>query len=429
MPISLEIILIFLLILLNGFLAMSEMAVVSSKRARLKKLHEEGHGGAKRVLDMLDSSGDFLASVQVGITLIGVLAGAFGGATLSESIAATIKETVPFLAPYADALSLGLVVLSVTYLSLVLGELVPKRLALNHPEKIAIKSSKIIVTLTALLRPMVSVLSVSTNFVLALTGVRRKNDEAVTEEEVKLMIEEGTQAGVFDKHESMMMQRVLRLDDYRISDLMTSRTQVIAVDLKEPLDAILKKIHLSKHSYFPVFEASIDEPIGVLSIKSLLACYIQNQPVILKSNLSPCFFLPDTLSADKALERFKKSGERMAIAIDEYGGFSGVVTILDITESIVGMIPDKETNEDMNFVEREDGSTLVDGSTPLVNIMDYLSESFACEDPFQTIGGWVMEQLGRIPREGDHVSLGPYKVEVMDMDRHRVDKVLLQKIS
>lgn len=428
MTIVFELIAIAVLIFLNGLLAMSEMAVVSSKKARLQKLMDEGHTGALTALQLTEGdNNDFLASIQIGITLIGVLAGAFSGATLSDKISATIVAYYPILASYADAIGLGMVVIGVTYFSLVLGELVPKRLALNNPEVIATRVSKSIYVIGKTLRPFVYFLSMSTKFVLRVFRADSSSDQTVTEEEVKLLIEEGRQAGVFEKHEESMMKRVLKLNDFKVSELMTPRIRVIDIDLNEPVEETLAKITKYKHSYFPAFDKTIDRPVGVLSIKKILTKLIQGEQLEMRSCLSEPLFVPESMTVDIALNRFKHEGKQIAFVVDEYGGFAGLITIYDITESIVGSIPNNNAHAEKKIVVRANGSLLVDGQTSIEALNEFIDLSDLEDGDFQTVAGLIMSQLGKIPTEGEWITIGPYKIEVVDMDRQRIDKVLIEK--
>jgi putative hemolysin len=428
--VAVELIVITILILLNGLLAMSEMAVVSSKKSRLRKMSDDGNRGAKSALKLSESeNNDFLASIQVGITLIGVLAGAFSGATLSDKISNALDAFDPRLTPYSDAMGLGVVVIFVTYFSLILGELVPKRLALNNPESIASRVAVFISVLGKVLRPLVYLLSLSTKFVLKLLRANQVSDKTVTEEEVKILIEEGTEAGVFDKQEETMMKRVLKLDDYKVLDLMTPRMKVVGIDIHDSIEDTLAKVIQHSHSYFPVFSDSMDHPIGLLSVKTILAKMVKKECIDFRECMSEALFMPKSLPADDALEKFRQSGKHIAFAVDEYGGFAGVITVYDITESIVGEIPNNNQDIDRKIVRRDNGSLLVEGHMSFQELSEHLKLHNDSDEDFQTIGGFMMAKLGRIPTEGDSIEMSPYRFEVVDMDRHRVDKVLIEKIG
>jgi putative hemolysin len=427
MSVWLELSVIVGLILLNGLLAMSELAIISSKKGRLKKLSDDGHKGARIALQLTESNtNDFLASIQVGITCIGVLAGAFSGATLSEKISAFLKSISPRFEPYSEAIGLASVVIFVTYLSLILGELVPKKLALNNPEALAAKVSRFIAFLGRALSPIVYLLSGSTRVVLKLLGAAEASDKTVTEEEIKNLIEEGTEAGVFDKQEETMMKKVLRLDDYKVENIMTPRMKIFAVDINDSLENILEKVIQSGHSYFPVFDKTLDRPLGLFSLKSILVKLVKKEVIDIRDCLSSALFFPESLPVDAALERFRESGKHIALVVDEHGGFAGLITVYDISEAIMGEIPKNDQSFDRKIVKRQDGSLLVEGHMDFEELTEYLHLKNQNDNDFQTVGGFIMANLGRIPTEGDVVFLGNYRLEVVDMDRRRVDKVLIE---
>jgi putative hemolysin len=432
MLLSIEVSIILLLILLNGVLAMSELALVSAKKAKLKQLSSSGNRGADAALALTETNKDFLASIQVGITLIGVLAGAFSGATLAEELSKEIVKLYPALTRYADAVALSLVVIVITYLSLVVGELVPKRLALYYPEAIAVRVAKTIGTLGKALHPVVYLLTVSTNFVLRLFGLHRHTKDTVSAEEIRILIDEGASVGVFDEREQEMMRQVMRLEQYKIEDLMTPRSKVIAIDVNDPLAESLAVIARHTHTYYPIYDGELDRPLGVLSIKSLLPKLIEKRPINLRSEIISCVFLPEKLPADYALEKLQETGKHMALVVDEYGGFSGILTIYDITESIVGEIPGYDEHRSQAIVERADKSILIEGQLPFVDLVDHLRLDASIieeQEGFQTVGGFIMHRLGKIPKEGDCFEDYGYRFEVVDMDRNRVDKVLATPLS
>ncbi len=410
---------------------MSEMAIVSSRRSRLKNLIAKKHRGAKTALKLLEGDGEFLASIQIGITLIGVLAGAVSGATLADKLAVHVGALHPLLEPYSHGLSFGLVVVLVTYLSLILGELVPKKMALNNPEIVASRMAKLVSLTGYTLRPMVYILTVSTNTVLKVMRVPPVNDKVVTEEEVKILIADGAKVGIFDKQEEAMIRGVLRLDDHTVGELMTPRTQVVGVDINDTNENILKKMTQHNHSHFPVFDSSIDQPVGVLSVKTVLAKFVQNKVITVSELMSSPLFLPESMTTDVALQKFRNSGLRLGFAIDEYGGFAGVLTVYDITEAIIGEMPEggRQKMQNRKIVKRHDGSWLVEGYILIDELLETLKlPPVANKENFQTVGGYMMTKLGKIPKEGDIVKHENFQFEVMDMDKHRVDKVLVTKM-
>jgi putative hemolysin len=430
-----ELAVILVLILINGFLSMSEMAMVSSKRARLMELANKGNSGAKLVLNLLDRSSEFLASIQVGITLVGVLAGTFSGATMSEKISQYLSYHYPSIARYSDAIGVFIIVVVITYLSLILGELVPKRIALNSPESIATRVAKIIRLVSSLTRPLVWLLTISTETVLKVFGFKKSNEPIVTEEEVRIMIEQGTEAGVFEKNEESMLKKVMLFTDLRAKDVMTPRVSMVAINLNDPRERILQTIVQTGHSYYPVFSDSLDNLTGLLSGKLMLERVIsegleglQFEDCVTKEPL----FIPNSMSAGDLLEKFKTTKKHVAIVIDEFGGVSGLISIIDILESIVGNVPDDSHKTVESAIRRKDGSWLIDGLIPIHQISELTGfEVFGRKktNGVFTLAGLFMQELERVPKEGDALVVGQFRLEVVDMDGNKVDKVLLQDLS
>ncbi len=425
-----ELAIIIGLALFNGVLSMSEMAMVSARKIRLQQLANQGSSGARTALKLLEEPSRFLAAIQIGITLIGVFAGAFGGANMAEQLGKALAQ-VPLLAPYANAIGLGSVVFLVTMLSLILGELVPKRLALGHAEGLAVLMSKPISLLALVSRPAVKFLSGATEGILKLFQYKQPADAPVTDDEVRILVEQGTQAGVFEREEETIIKRTLQLSDRSVSEVMTLRHQLVCLDITDPIELNLNSIKTSRHSYFPVYEDTIDRIVGVVSVKNLFASTIQNKNLDLKATMEEPLFIAESMPALKLLEMFKSSGKHFALVIDEYGGLSGVVTVLDLLESIVGALPDEDRKGGDGMIVRDDGSCLLDGVLPLSNISDLvpgMGDRFFPED-YQTLGGFMMGELGRIPRAGEKLMWKGWWFEVMDMDGNRVDKVLVTPIK
>lgn len=425
--IALEILFIILLILANGVFAMAEIAIVSARKARLQQRAEEGKPGARTALELANAPSRFLATIQIGITLVGVLAGAFGGATLAEKLAAALSR-VHLLAPYSEAIGLGLVVLGITYLSLVIGELAPKHLALSNPERVASAVASPMRALSVVVSPFVHLLSLSTGVVLRALGVRPSSEPSVTEEEIKIMIEQGTQVGIFHPAEEEMVRRVFRLGDLKIEAFMTPRTEIVWLDLEDPPEETQCRITTSGHSRFPVAQGSLDHVLGLVHVRDLLAHSLAAQPVDLRAALKPALFIPEGIPALTVLERFKSGRSQVALVIDEYGGLQGLVTVNDILEAIVGDISSTDGWARPEAVRREDGSWLVDGMLPIDEFkkifqMKELPEEE--ESHYWTLGGFVMASLGRVPSTGDPFEWGGLRFEVVDMDGRRVDKVLV----
>jgi len=428
--ISTQIVIILALIIANGFFAMAEIAIVSARKVRLQQRAEEGDKGAKIALELANSPSRFLSTIQIGITLAGILAGAFGGATIAERLAPALNR-ISWIAPHGGAVSLFLVVLGITFLSLIIGELVPKQIALHHAERISAAVAPSMRTLSWLAAPLVQLLSLSTHLVLRAFGVRPSAEATVTEEEIKLMIEQGTQEGVFELTEQEIVERVFRLADRTANSLMTPRPDVVWLDPSEPPEEIQQKITADSHTHYPVAEGQIDHIIGLVNSKDLLSQNLSCQPIDLRSVLRPALFIPESMSALDMLERFKQKRTHVAFVIDEHGGFQGLVTTSDILEAIVGDIPMPDEAEEAEIIQREDGSWLVDGKVPADDLKDLLQTDelpFENENLYQTLGGLVMAFLGRIPKSGDHFEWGGFRFEVMDMDGHRVDKVLIDPL-
>jgi len=422
-----EISLILVLILLNGLFAMSETALVSARRIRLRQRAEAGERGARSALELADSPNRFLSTVQIGISLIGVLAGAFGGATIAEPLAGALRS-VPALAHYAGPVAFGAVVVTITYLSLILGELVPKRLALNEPEAVASRVAPLMRLLSILASPAVRFLGVSTEAVLRLLGARAPAELPVTEQEVEILLEEGARAGVFEDEERDLVGRALRLDDRPVRDLMTPRPSVVWLDADDPPEEVRRRAAESRHSYFPVARGDLDDLLGLASVKDAWAREITGQPADLLGSLRRTPLVPEGAPATAALETFRRSGLPLALVLDERGHIEGLVTLTDVLEALVGEVPDGDEDADEAIVRREDGSWLVDGLLPA----DALKERLGFrqlprkeEADYQTVGGMVMDTLGRVPAAGDRFEWEGYSFEVVDMDGRRVDKVLV----
>jgi putative hemolysin len=428
-----EAVLISILILINGALALSEMAIVSAKKIRLQNLAESGDSGAKTALDLANEPSNFLASIQIGITLIGILAGAFGGATISDEISKVVAN-VTWLAPYAKGIGLGIVVTAVTFLSLVIGELVPKRIALGNAERVASFMSKPIRLLSIVAQPAVRVLTLSTEATIKILGIKHANDQAITEEEVMGMIDQGAESGAFEKAEGSMMKRVLAFGDRRVGELMTQRLQMVALDIDAPFKQNIEKIMEAPHSYFPVYQGTTDHLIGIVSNKCILKSIIKKQT--LEIELRDCLFEPLFVSERMAtlnlLEKFKETRKHLALVVDEYGSTGGIITLTDLMEAIVGDLPAEQAEDGSGVTRREDGSLLIDGLFPIYELTELLNTEDPHDDvegDFQTLGGFVMHRLGKIPREGDQFVWEGYRFEVMDMDRHRVDKILVTTVT
>lgn len=419
-----EVVILFVLILANGVFAMSEAAVISARKTRLQQRANAGDAKARAALDLANEPSSFLATVQIGITLIGILAGAFGGATLAKHLAGVLRE-IDFLARYADALSLAIVVLIITYLSLIIGELVPKNLALSRPEDIAAAVAGPMSLLSRLTAPLVFTLSASTNLVLRLFGVTASAESPVTEEEINVMIGQGTDLGAYVETERDMVARIFHLADLRVGALMTPRTEIDWFDTSDSPDVIRSKLIASPHSHFPVASGDLDSIQGIVHAADVLERLLCNQPLDMGADLQRPLFVPETTLALSVFDMFKKTGTRIAVVIDEYGGVQGLVTLTDILEEVVGDVTVSQETIELQIVQRDDGSWLLDGLVSVQRLADLLHITALEENArYETLGGFVMSELERIPATGDSFEAFGYRFEVVDMDGHRVDKVL-----
>lgn len=420
-----EILIILLLIIANGIFAMSEIAIVSANKIRLQQRADDGDAKARTALALAESPNRFLATVQIGITLVGIFAGAFGGATLSEKLAQFL-QTIPVLAPYSGGLALGIVVACITYLSLVVGELVPKQLALNAPEQIASTVAKPMRALSKFTAPIVTLLSVSTDTLMRLLGVRASEEPPITEAEIQVLISQGTQAGTFHEAEQEMVERVFDLDDLKVAALMTYRRQIVWLDINLSDAENLARINNSIYSRFPVCQGDLDSVLGVVKVKELFTRSSTGEALELTEALSSPLFIPETTRVLTVLERFKKSGQHMALVVDEYGAVQGLVTLNDIMEAIVGDLPSEDASEPQ-AIQREDGSWLLDGMLSIEEFKDLfdLEDLLEEEHQYHSLGGFVITRLGHIPVSTEHFEWENLRFEVMDMDGNRVDKVLV----
>lgn len=418
-----ETIALFLLILVNGALAMSELALVSSRRSRLEHQATQGSRGSQAALRLIDDPGRFLATVQIGITLVGIVAGAFGGATLGRRIGDWLNE-IPWISPHGQLVGMTVTVAAITYLSLILGELVPKRVALAQPERTASLVARPIEVLSKIAIPAVWVLHASTESVLKalrLSGVR---ETTITEDEVKSLIAEGTQAGVFVPQEQEMIEGVLRLADRSVRVIMTPRANVVWVDVSSDRDAILGMVEAHRFSRLLVCDGTLDRPIGFVHTKDLLPGALRKGDVTaLRSLTGPLLCVTDRTPVLRLLSRFKKEGIHNAVVVDEYGMTEGVVTLTDVIEAIAGDLPERGEANEAQMVRRDDGSWLADGMTPTDEVES--ATGIDMGDEVETLAGFVLEHLERIPETGAHFECGGARFEVVDMDGNRIDKVLI----
>ena len=428
-----EIILLFVLILINGMFSMAEMAVVSSRRARLQASLEDGDQRAKTVLDLLDNPNDFFSTIQIAITLIGVITGAVGAQTFSHYLVDVLVK-VPFLKGIAQPLSVLLISSLITYFSLVIGELIPKRIATNNPEKIAMAMCGPIRVLSKIFLPVVRILSFSTDLGLKVIGIKEVEESAVSEDEIKVMIEQGKQDGVFEENEQDIVESVFRLSDQTVDALMTPRTELDWIDLEAPVEESLKEIADSTYHYFPLVRGNPDNVVGVISSKALLDAYIRGCDIDLEKIAEPPLFVPESKPALSLLDDLKASESNFAVVLDEYGGFSGMITPYDLLNELVGDVTNigEEPNDEEEVLVRDDGSWSFDG---MIDIEEFKETIGVKELPdearigYQTLAGFILSQTGSIPAAGYSFDWTDFHFEIVDMDGLRIDRVFVNRIE
>lgn len=428
--VALELVVIALLLLINGLFALAEIALVSSRKSRLKTLAEKGNHRAQLALAQAESPTKFLSTVQFGVTLSGIAAGAFSGAALAREFNVWLLARFPAAEQYTNYISFGSVVLGITFFTIVLGELVPKRLGLANPERWAMTLAAPMNLVSKVAAPFVWLLTVCTDGVAKLLGSRAEPKVTVSDEEVASLIEQGLHAGVFHKAEKAMVEGVMALDRAPVTALMTPRPKMVWLNLDDPDEANWRKIVASGHSTFPVYQQHRDNVVGMVHIKALWAHAAFSLPTNLRNLLTPATLVPEHTTAIQVLEQFKKTGKHTALVVDEFGGVQGMVTLIDILEAIVGDLPDQLRRAQPEAKRREDGSWLVDATLAVGELKELLQlRELPGEESaeFQTLGGFVVTQLGRIPAAGDYFDWNGWRFEVMDMDRQRVDKVLLAR--
>lgn len=425
-----ELLVIALLLLANGIFALAEIALVSSRKSRLRTLADQGNPRARLALTQAEHPTRFLSTVQVGVTLSGIAAGAYSGAALAAHLNAALVVRWPDFAEYTRAVSFGAVIVGITFCSLVLGELVPKRLALANPERWALALARPMAAVATVAAPFVWLLTLCTDGLARLLGARAEPKATVTDEEVASLIEQGLHAGVFHKDEKAMVEGVMALDRCPATALMTPRPKIVWLNVDDPDEANWRKIVASGHSHFPVYQQHRDNVLGMVHIKALWAHAAFGLPTSLRNLVTPPLLVPETTTAIQVLEQFKKTGKHIALVVDEFGGIQGMITLIDVLEAVVGDLPDHLRRSQPEARRRDDGSWLVDATLSLpeakelIAVRELPGEKTA---DFQTLGGFVVTQLGRIPAAGDHFDWNGWRFEVMDMDRQRVDKVLIAR--
>ncbi|MDG4549101.1 MAG: hemolysin family protein [Candidatus Contendobacter sp.] len=425
-----EALIILLLIALNGFFAMAELAVVSARKGRLRQMAEAGQRGAATALRLAEQPGRFLSTVQIGITLIGILAGAFGGATLAQPLGVWLAAAFPAIAAHSASLALGLVVATITYLSLIVGELAPKHLALRDPERLAAAAAWPLWVMAWIGSPLVWLLDLSTRAVLRLLGGSSIPKQRVTDEEIKALLTEAAAAGVVERAEQAMISGVMRLADRPVGAVMTPRPAIVWLDLDDSPVVLLNTIRAHRFPRFPAGRGAIDEVQGVIRAKDVLDCYLAGREPDFDALLQDTPVVHESTDALQVLDVLKQSPARLALVRDEYGGLEGLVTLTDLMEAIVGALAEPRATAEPPVVRREDGSWLVDGGLPLDQLWELLNpREIPPENGYYTLAGLVLARLGEVPVTGQWFVWGDYQFEVVDMDGPRIDKVLVSRKS
>lgn len=429
MSLAFEIAVIVFLVLLNGWFAMSELAIVSSRRARLAAKAADGNKGAQVAMELAENPARFLSSVQIGITLVGILAGAYSGATLAAKLAAWLAVEIPMFASISEAIAIAIVVGAITYASLIVGELVPKQIALANREGVAAWVARPMAAVARVTSPLLWVLERSSRFILALLGIRKSSEDIVTEEEVKAMIAEGTKTGVFEPQEKELISGVMRFGDRKIRGVMTPHHEVVSIDLAWDADRIVRTLRECHHSRFPVYRDDQNDIVGVVQAKDLLDLVLDGKPIDAASVVKPVEVVPDNAPALQVLDILKRSPIHMALVVDEYGSVEGIVTAADILSAIAGSFYEHGQNDEGAIIRRDDGSWLVDGDIAI----DVAAERLGCramiddDGDYSTVAGFILARSRRIPAAGDHFEWEGWRFEVVDMDGRRIDKVLLSR--
>ena len=428
-----DLLVILCLILLNGVFAMAELAIASAKRLRLEELSRNGSSGARVALELADNPSGFLSTVQIGITLISIFNGAFGEASLTARLAPWLSQFPP-LAPYARETALVIVIFGITFASLVFGELVPKSIAMQHPERVAMLVARPLQRLSRLMKPVVLAFSFVNQLVLRLLGLSQPRDEAPTQQEISGMLKEGTDAGVLDKAEYDIVRRALRLDDQRLSALMTPRIDLEFVDLNDDLQQNLAKIAASPYGRFPVWNVERSQVLGIVHASDLFEQAMKGNALAgidIAAAAKPSLYVPATVTAMGLLEQFRLHRAELALVIDEHGQLLGMVTLADLMGTLVGGVPGVEAHES-DAVQRDDGSWLMDGAMALERLREVLGTAADFPEEaagaYQTLAGFVLHQLGHIPRASEHIEWNSCRFEVVDMDHNRIDRVLVSHV-
>lgn len=420
-----EIFIIFILTLINGIFALSEIALVSLKRNRIEQLEQKGNTNARIVLELLEEPENFLSSIQVGITLIGVIAGAYGGTALADDVEPFLRSFSP-LAPYAEGLSITLIVGMITYFTIVIGELIPKTIALRNAERVALNVAPFIKYFSKVTYPVVRLLSFSTTALLKILGIKEAQEESMTEDELRALVRSAGKKGVLEWEESLMHQNLFVFTEQRARNLMTHRTEVEWFDVHQSVEHLSEKIRGSAHSKFLVCDGAVDKIQGIVTAKEFFEKK-NNEGFRFESILHEPIYIPETMYTLDILKLFKREKEYMAVVVDEFGSVEGIITLHDLMEAIVGDLPDVDETDEPEFLEREDHSYLVSGSIAIHQLNSYLERDLITEDidRYTTLGGFIISYLNKIPATGEKFDYNGYGFEVVDLDGQRIDKVIV----
>ncbi|WP_028535055.1 hemolysin family protein [Paludibacterium yongneupense] len=425
-----DILILLFIILLNGVFAMSELAIISSRKVRLQQWAEEGNKGAIAALRLTEQPTRFLSTIQIGITSISIMSGVFGEAAIAHHLEQWLAG-IASMAPYSKPLSVALMIVSITGLSLLLGELVPKRLAMHNPEVVAATLARPMLLLSQLASPLVRVLSLTTDSLLRLIGARQSQEPSITEEEIRVLMEQGADEGVFDQAEQEMVENIFRLDDRKVASIMTPRKDIVSLDVEDASEENSRLLQQSPYSRYPVCKGGMEHIVGIMEAKLMLDSALSGQKIDFSANIKPPLYVPATVSLMQLLEQFKMARTHIALVVDEYGELEGLVTMNDVLEAIVGDIPAIGQDDEYSIVQREDGSWLIDGMVTLDEFREFYDldhdELLPGEDTgnIHTLGGVMMYKLGRVPVVADRLEWDGFVFEVMDMDKTRVDKIMV----
>jgi putative hemolysin len=426
-----DIFILLLLILLNGVFAMSELALVSSRKVRLQQWADDGNKGAQAALKLVEEPTRFLSTIQIGITSIGIMSGVFGEEAIAQHLAAWLKQ-YPLIAPYSDPVAFGVMVVTITTLSLLFGELVPKRLAMHNPELFAAVLARPMKLLSRATAPLVRVLSLSTDAILRLMGAKKSKEPSITEEEIRVLMEQGADEGVFDRAEQELVENIFRMDDRKVASIMTPRKDIVSLDIEDDGEANRHILQSTPYSRYPVCKGGMDQLIGIVDSKHLLDRVLSGATVDFTACMHPPLYVPATVSLMQLLEQFKRARIHLALVVDEYGELEGLVTLHDVLEAIVGDLP-AGAPEDDAIIQRDDGSWLVDGMVALETFREHfdIDSQLPGEDTgnIHTLGGVIMFQLGRVPAVTDRFEWNGFAFEVVDMDKTRVDKIMISRLD